>query len=270
MSKLQENSKESSRQVRLMNLKSSTLTSIRYKDDSYDRIWRPRDSSNTTILGTLLEIDNNNFHVPSNVMKTAIMPQNASDSLQFYWKPENTTDQFYIYMHFAEVEALQPNQSRSFNIYLNGKLWYGPFSPRNLSTITIYSVTPTSCNGNFVCRLTINRTNNSNLPPIINALELYQVIQFTEPETDENDLDAITNIKVTYGVTRNWQGDPCAPKDYVWDGLNCTYDGFSAPRIISLKLNGNYFTGSVPAELLKKSKNGLLSLRFGLLPLFIR
>ncbi|KAM7468976.1 hypothetical protein LguiA_007159 [Lonicera macranthoides] len=37
-----------------------------------------------------------------------------------------------------------------------------------------------------------------------------------------------------------------------------------------LKLNGNYFTGSVPAEILKKSKNGLLSMRSGLLPLFIR
>ena len=120
-------------------------------------------------------------------MKTAIMPQNTSDNLQFSWRPDNTTDKFYIYMHFAEIEALLPNQSRSFNIYLNGELWYGPFSPRNLSAFTIYSQSPASCNGNFVCRLTINRTDNSTLPPIINALELYQVIQFIEPETDEND-----------------------------------------------------------------------------------
>ncbi|KAM7473282.1 hypothetical protein LguiB_020525 [Lonicera macranthoides] len=205
--------------------------------------------------------------VPSNVMKKAIVPQNASDNLQFYWTLENTTDLFYIYMHFAEVEALQPNQSRSFNIYLNGELLYVFVSPRYLSAFTLYNESPASCN-----------------------------------------VDAITNIKATYSVTRNWQGDPCAPKDYVWDGLNCTHDGFSAPRIISLnlsssgltgviavhiydlkiiqsldlsnnnltgqvpdflsqlaslrvlKLNGNNFMGSVPAELQKKSKNGWLSL----------
>ncbi|KAM7473296.1 hypothetical protein LguiB_020539 [Lonicera macranthoides] len=175
-------------------------------------------------------------------MKKAIVPQNASDNLQFYWTLENTTDLFYIYMHFAEVEALQPNQSRSFNIYLNGELLYVFVSPRYLSAFTLYNESPASCNGNSVCRLTIsiNRTDNSTLPPIINALELYQVIQFTEPETDENDLDAITNIKAMYSVTRNWQGDPCAPKDYVWDGLNCTYDGFSAPRIISLRAEAEF------------------------------
>ncbi|KAM7468857.1 hypothetical protein LguiA_007040 [Lonicera macranthoides] len=222
---------------------------VRYKDDSYDRIWKPQDSPNTTILSTSLEIDDNNFKVPSKVMKTAIMPQNASDSLQFSWEPKNETDQFYIYMHFAEVEALQPNQSRSFNIYLNGELWYGPFSPRNLSAITIHNQSPANCNGNFECQMTINRTDNSTLPPIINALELYQVIQFTEPETDENDLDAITNIKATYGVTRNWQGDPCAPKDYVWDGLNCTYDGFSATRIISLNLSSSGLTGEIAVHI---------------------
>ncbi|KAM7468974.1 hypothetical protein LguiA_007157 [Lonicera macranthoides] len=226
-------------------LGSTTDEYVRYKNDSYDRIWRPQDFSNTTILSTLSEIEDNNFQVPSNVMKTVIMPQNASDDLEFSWWPESTTDLFYIYMHFAEVEALQPNQSRSFNIYLNGKLWYGPLSPRNLSAFTIYSVSPSSCNGNTVCRLTMNRTDNSTLPPIINAFELYQVIQFIEPETDENDLDAITNIKATYGVTRNWQGDPCSPKDYVWDGLNCTYDGFSAPRIISLNLSSSGLTSVI-------------------------
>ena len=43
---------------------------------------------------------------------------------------------------------------------------------------------------------------------------------------------AITKIKSTYGVKRNWQGDPCAPREYLWEGLNC--DGYNPPRIISL------------------------------------
>ena len=44
----------------------------------------------------------------------------------------------------------------------------------------------------------------------------------------------MTSIKNTYGVARNWQGDPCAPVNYMWEGLNCSIDGNNIPRITSL------------------------------------
>lgn len=47
-------------------------------------------------------------------------------------------------------------------------------------------------------------------------------------------VEAITNIKSMYGLKRNWQGDPCIPQDYLWDGLNCSYTGSGPARIISL------------------------------------
>lgn len=47
-------------------------------------------------------------------------------------------------------------------------------------------------------------------------------------------VDAIMSIKKKYGVKKNWQGDPCAPKVYLWQGLNCSYDDNQPPRIISL------------------------------------
>ena len=45
---------------------------------------------------------------------------------------------------------------------------------------------------------------------------------------------AMTNIKSTYEVERNWHGDPCAPQAYSWEGLNCSYEDYNPPRIISL------------------------------------
>ncbi|PRQ51155.1 putative non-specific serine/threonine protein kinase [Rosa chinensis] len=32
---------------------------------------------------------------------------------------------------------------------------------------------------------------------------------------------AITNIKETYKIRKNWQGDPCSPQAYSWEGINC-------------------------------------------------
>lgn len=34
-------------------------------------------------------------------------------------------------------------------------------------------------------------------------------------------VDAIRKIKAMYRVKKNWQGDPCVPLDYSWEGLNC-------------------------------------------------
>lgn len=45
-------------------------------------------------------------------------------------------------------------------------------------------------------------------------------------------VDAMEEIKLQYQIKRNWMSDPCAPKSYTWDGLNCVYSP-DHPRIIS-------------------------------------
>lgn len=48
-------------------------------------------------------------------------------------------------------------------------------------------------------------------------------------------VDAMTKIKDKYRVKKNWQGDPCVPVDYSWEGLDCNHsDNITNPRVISL------------------------------------
>ncbi|KAA8536745.1 hypothetical protein F0562_029223 [Nyssa sinensis] len=196
---------------------STTNQLIRYKDDIYDRIWRDFNlDGTTTISGSSTfpaEYIDTLSDPPHIVMSTANTP-NASDSLYYSWVPDNPTDQFYIYLHFTEVQVLKANESRAFLIYLNGELWYSePVIPRNLTTTTIYgSITAPKF------EISINKTSNSTLQPIINAIELYNVRQLNSP-TDEKDVAAIMSIKSIYGLKRNWQGDPCAPRAFVIDGV---------------------------------------------------
>lgn len=45
---------------------------------------------------------------------------------------------------------------------------------------------------------------------------------------------AIKGIQNTYGLSRNsWQGDPCVPKQFLWDGLNCNSLDISTLPIIT-------------------------------------
>ncbi|XVF74468.1 hypothetical protein PTKIN_Ptkin13bG0112600 [Pterospermum kingtungense] len=224
---------------------SENNATIRYKDDVYDRLWWPQSFIGWNQVATSNTIDSdghNDFQPPSAVMRTAATPENASQPIDILLDAGNSTAQIYVYMHFAEVEQLLDNEHRQFNISLNGNLWYGPFVPDYLSTTTVYS--PSALRGGQY-QFLIYKADNSSLPPILNALEVYMVKELLQSETDPVDVEAITNIKSMYGLKRNWQGDPCIPQDYLWDGLNCSYTGFGPARIISLNLSSSGLTGEI-------------------------
>ena len=118
-------------------------------------------------------------------MSTASTPINVSAPLELSWYREKTTSEYYIYMHFSEVVKLKANQSRSFNITINGKHWFGPFTPKYLHTITVYSPSILGIAQKY--DILISKIENSTLPPIINALEIYSVIDLSQSGTDKQD-----------------------------------------------------------------------------------
>ena len=86
-------------------------------------------------LSTSLSIDaveNNGYQVPSAVMSSATTPVNASKALTIKWEPRDPTAEYYVYMHFAEVEELPANQSREFNISLKDEIFIGFVVPKYL------------------------------------------------------------------------------------------------------------------------------------------
>ncbi|KAH9665557.1 LRR receptor-like serine/threonine-protein kinase IOS1 [Citrus sinensis] len=199
---------------------STTNETFRYPDDVYDRIWSPNSfyywapistSSNVDSTGTI------NFNLPSTVMQTAAIPANGVTSLEFHWVPVNRTFKYYVYMHFSEVGSdLAKNQTREMYIYFNGEKWHGPLSPSHLETVTVYTTSAMTNYSRY--DIEIRATDKSSLPPILNALEVYQ---------------------------RDWQGDPCTPKVHLWQGLNCSYDDNQPPRIISLNLSSSGISGEI-------------------------
>ncbi|PWA87298.1 leucine-rich repeat transmembrane protein kinase protein [Artemisia annua] len=224
----------------------TTFSTVRYYKDKYDRLWDPINWANSTRLYTLDEVNSGLFTTidpPSDVMNDAISPKYPQESLRLNWNPINATDRFFVYMHFAEIEILKKNQKREFNIYLNGNLSYGPFSPLNHTTTTIYSTEPEIASPTYM--LLINKTKNSTLPPIINALELHILKQFPQKLTDDRDTAAIRSIKSIYSLTKHWQGDPCTPQEFVWDGLGCSYNDTGSPRIVLLNLSTSGLEGGI-------------------------
>ncbi|KAG7657194.1 Serine-threonine/tyrosine-protein kinase catalytic domain [Arabidopsis suecica] len=233
---------------------SATPTFIRYDEDIHDRAWVRQFGNGLKSISTDLLVDTSNpYDVPQAVAKTACVPSNASQPLIFDWTLDNITSQSYVYMHFAEIQTLKDNDIREFNItYNGGQNVYSYLRPEKFEISTLFDSKPLSSpDGNF--SLSFTKTGNSTLPPLINGLEIYKVLDLLELETDQDEVSAMVNIKATYDLSKkvSWQGDPCAPKSYQWEGLNCSYPNSDQPRIISLNLAENKLTGTITPEISK-------------------
>ncbi|OMO56479.1 leucine-rich repeat receptor-like serine/threonine-protein kinase [Corchorus olitorius] len=103
----------------------------------------------------------------------------------------------------------------------------------------------------------IHKTEDATLPPIPNAIEIYMAKQLDELPTFSEDVDAVLDIKRAYQVNKSWVGDPCGPKNYTWEGLECNYSVPVPPRIISLGMISASFGSLSAMESLDLSNNHL-------------
>ncbi|XP_049395942.1 probable LRR receptor-like serine/threonine-protein kinase At1g05700 [Solanum stenotomum] len=230
-----------------LDLGSTATQLVRYQDDIYDRLWWPYNNvANTISLSTTSTIDNTNSYLPpSKVLSTAITADNDTDGISLWWEPANSTDEYYIYLHFAEIEANHVN--RQFNIYFDGELYKGAFAPDYMSVTTVLSTSALKPKDRH--QISLNKTGNSIRQPTINAIELYKVVkQIINPQTNDLDVEAIMNVKSTYGVKKNWQGDPCGPVADIWKGVTCNFDG-DLPTIISVDLSSSELQGTISPDI---------------------
>uniref|UniRef100_A0A9I9DVD9 non-specific serine/threonine protein kinase n=1 Tax=Cucumis melo TaxID=3656 RepID=A0A9I9DVD9_CUCME len=221
---------------------SMTNQHYRFPDDPYDRVWEIYKDNNYAPLSTLDSVVTDNLEqTPAVVMQTAATSKKGIQYLNFSWDSRNLSDEFYAYLYFAELEKLQSNQFRGFNITYDEYIT-GPIIPKYLGTIEdtsfLFPLTTTSRH-----QISIFPIDNSTLPPIINALEIYIMMKISEIESYNGDVDAISNIRSDYGVIKNWEADPCLPSGYPWSGLSCSSDPI--PRITSLNLSSSELKGVI-------------------------
>ncbi|XP_030464561.2 putative leucine-rich repeat receptor-like serine/threonine-protein kinase At2g19230 [Syzygium oleosum] len=228
----------------------SLKSDIRHPVDVYDRIWRARNYTSYFILNTTSAIDLSDdndaykYKVPGEVLRTAQRSMNASSPIYLHWTPSISTKKWIVYFYFTEIERLTDGLQKEFTISMNDNQFTMTVSLEYLKPVVVVS-TPVS--GSLIT-ISIESTNKSGNPPILNAVEFYTVADLPNVPTAQDDVKAINDIKVMYRIKReSWQGDPCVPSNYTWDGLNCSYG--NPPRIISLKLSSSNLTGEIVSSL---------------------
>ncbi|KAL6629161.1 hypothetical protein ACP70R_028926 [Stipagrostis hirtigluma subsp. patula] len=222
---------------------------VRYPLDSHDRIWSTFDTipswTETSATSVVRNYLTDPYDVPSAVMQNAATPVNGS-RIDFSWDPSdpsvNTSSKYFFVFYFAELQNLPSNELRQFDIIVNNNTWNTePYTPPYLFADSLSG----TVQGQAKYSLSLVATKNATLPPILNAMELYLMKPTSEITTDPGDAKAMMAIQENFDVKKNWMGDPCAPKAFSWDGLNCTYPPAGLSRIIALNLSSSGLAGDI-------------------------
>ncbi|KAM0855771.1 hypothetical protein ACQ4PT_049558 [Festuca glaucescens] len=228
----------------------STYRVFRYPFDPYDRIWQTYGdvASWTNITTTArVNISDSGFNAPSVVLQSAATPLNGTQ-LDFSWSPDpsinndDSSTAYLLLLYFAELQQLPSNALRQFDILVAS--WSGSqsYSPKYLFPEVVERMV---IQGSGQITVSLVATPDATLPPTVNAFEVYSVRQMTELATDNEDAKAMMAIRTTYRLKKNWMGDPCAPKAFAWDGLNCSYSSSGPASITSINLSSSLLTGAV-------------------------
>jgi hypothetical protein len=213
---------------------------IRYPYDVYDREWQ-NDIQQVNPISSLaintttpVNVSHPGDRVPELVLQSAeSWPRGQGLNLTLPYLPSYNRD-YYVAFYFAEIDPLAQNQTRVFDIVLN----QGPAEDSYLD-LSVASVAGGMYRAREVygSNITFNSNGNiqliphadSQLGPILNALELFVLTPPAPNLTFVSDALAIDSVKEAFNLT-SWLGDPCAHTPYDW--ITCTND--TIPRVEAL------------------------------------
>ncbi|WVZ90842.1 hypothetical protein U9M48_037102 [Paspalum notatum var. saurae] len=226
---------------------------FRYPFDPYDRLWqRYGNVAAWTNITTSNNVDVSNitsFDKPSVILQRAITPVNGT-RIDFSWMSDPALDDgnstYLVFLYFAELQRVPSNGLRQFDILVDNATGNGNqgFTPKYLSAEFVGRMVQ----GSGQHTVSLVATAEATLPPILNAFEIYSVKAMTQVATNDADAKAMMTIRKMYVLKKNWMGDPCAPKAFAWDGLNCSFPSSGPAWITALNLSSSGLTGDIDSS----------------------
>ncbi|KAF6171605.1 hypothetical protein GIB67_008191 [Kingdonia uniflora] len=217
---------------------------VRFPDDAYDRIWMK------TMVGGLNKVQSDTSlttvdaedHPPKSILQSGVVSSNLTTLIILYPNLEKVEGPAYINTYFSEVSKLNLTQKRSFYMYMNyNSTTTSPIIPPYQSVLEMVT---TGINASSSTPFLLIPSNDSTLPPLINAMEAFQVGGKLTDGTSAKDVAALTLLQKSFEQLQESSGDPCLPSPDTWDWVACNSD--PRPRVTALYLNGLGLSGTLP------------------------
>ncbi|XP_028805526.1 probable LRR receptor-like serine/threonine-protein kinase At5g59680 [Neltuma alba] len=219
--------------------------STRYPDDAYDRIWRAEGGfvlvDNVVNKAPFIDASKAEDQPPLSVLRTATTTTGTLWGIVLNTDLPSTSQPIYITAYFSEVTRLRSNETRSIQVEINQVPYSQPFVPP-FGAVSELRITNRTANSNTSVAVFADRS--SNLPPLLNAYEVYTVSGALTDGTDNDDVEGLAALQRNFGMLQKWSGDPCLPSSFSWEWLECNSD--ASPRVTTLNLGGYGLSGPLP------------------------
>nr|AMM42843.1 LRR-RLK [Vernicia fordii] len=232
---------------------------IRYPDDPFDRIWESDSvkkanylvdvAAGTEKVSTDMPIDvSSNERPPEKVMQTAVVGTNGS--LTYRLNLDGFPGFGWAVTYFAEIEDLDPDESRKFRLVLPGH----PDMSKPIVNIQenaqgkyrLYQPGYPNISLPFVLSFRFGKTSDSSRGPLLNAMEINKYLEKNDGSPDGEVIASVISLYTSADWAQEG-GDPCLPVPWSW--LQCNSD--AQPRIVKISLSNKNLTGTIPSELPK-------------------
>ncbi|PIN07891.1 Non-specific serine/threonine protein kinase [Handroanthus impetiginosus] len=218
---------------------------IGYPDDQFNRYWAPfgeyafpqSTSQNLAVSGI--------WNLPPAKVFQTRLSRSLAVPLTLLWPPGPLpgSESYYIALYFADDQSSASGNSRTLDITINGVTYYNNLSVTPAGIVVFANQWPLS----GVTNLTLTPSPGSNVGPLINAGEVFRVLQ-AGGKTLARDVIAMINLKRSFhNPPADWSGDPCLPSQYSWTGVTCS-EG-ARIRVVSLNLTSLNLSGSISSSI---------------------
>lgn len=136
--------------------------------------------------GNVKNAPNDTYDAPSAVMRSVSTLVNSS-TMDLYWNLDGSmsvdfNDKYFVVLYFAEVETLQQNEFRKFDVLLDNTTLANGFRPEQMTTTVLTGTVQGSGSHSISLVPALNSK-----PPLISGMEIFLVRPLNESATDPGD-----------------------------------------------------------------------------------
>ncbi|KAL6574017.1 Receptor-like protein 4 [Orobanche hederae] len=191
-----------------------------------------------------------NFY-PESMYRTALVSSDETPNLEYTMEVEPSRN-YSLWLHFAEIDSSVTGAGqRVFDVLINGDVVFGDVDIVGMSggvnSALVLNATVAVSGRSLTVTLRPTKGDHA----IISAIELLELV-LAESKTLPEEIRALHKLKDALGLPLRfgWNGDPCAPEQHPWSGIDCQYDTNISKHVIDgLVLDNQGLRGVLPDDI---------------------
>ncbi|KAJ0041497.1 hypothetical protein Pint_27765 [Pistacia integerrima] len=177
--------------------------------DPYDRIWEAAtgEFGLTTVSNeaSSIKVTTPPDNPPPLVLQNAVTSSSTLIGINIITKLLEKSTPFFMATYFSEVTQLGRSHKRSFKLFIDSKVVSASIVPTFGAASDVYIANRIASASN---QISPQADDDSTLPPLINAMEVYTLSGELTNGTNAKDVGGLGLLQNGFEVLKGWSGDP--------------------------------------------------------------